>query len=252
MRKTQPRSLHRHSLALALAALLANAAVAAPARDAFDDGPLASLHNGDMIHADPLHADGAPDRLEPGEFQWLPVDTTSTGSPVLVMVSIKDQRAYVYRDGQPIAVTTVSTGRSGHDTPTGVFEILQKKKVHHSNRYKDNRGQPAAMPFMQRLTWYGIALHAGRVMAEPASHGCIRLPPKFAEQLYRITEHGGSVVISEDSSVYSLAQVGVDMQLAESLSRAIAQMRLVGSLVADRDDVRENSAGGEHAAVFNP
>ena len=91
------------------------------------------------------------------------------------MVSIPQQRAYVYRGGTLIGVTTVSTGRPGHDTPTGRFEILEKRREHFSNLYNN-----APMPFMQRLTWDGIALHAGQIPGRPASHGCVRLPLEFA------------------------------------------------------------------------
>jgi hypothetical protein len=92
-------------------------------------------------------------------------------------------------------VSTVSTGKPGHDTPPGVFTILQKQKMHHSTLYDD-----APMPFMQRLTWDGIALHAGRLPGYPASHGCIRLPAAFAETLYDVTAHGGVVVVADDAT----------------------------------------------------
>ncbi|MBC7800325.1 MAG: L,D-transpeptidase, partial [Gemmatimonadaceae bacterium] len=106
------------------------------------------------------------------------------------------QRAYVYRNGVPIGVTTVSTGKVGHKTPTGVFTVLQKRVVHKSNRYSN-----APMPFMQRLTWYGIAMHAGNLPGYPASHGCIRLPLAFAKLLYGITSLGLTVVITNDALV---------------------------------------------------
>jgi hypothetical protein len=101
----------------------------------------------------------------------------------------------VYRGGTRIGVSTISTGRPGHDTPPGVFTILQKQKMHRSTLYDD-----APMPFMQRLTWDGIALHAGRLPGYPASHGCIRLPKAFAEALYGVTDHGGVVVVADDAT----------------------------------------------------
>lgn len=111
---------------------------------------------------------------------------------VTVMVSLADQRAYVYRNGIRIGHTKVSTGKRGHETPTGSFKILQKRKKHKSNLYEDGD-----MPYMQRLTWDGIALHAGRVPNRPASHGCIRMPHSFARKLYSITGIGSRVVIAD-------------------------------------------------------
>ena len=124
--------------------------------------------------------------LKPGEFVWQP-ERAPVGE-VEIVVSIPLQRAFVYRGGELIGVSTVSTGREGHETPVGTFNILQKRQEHYSNLY-DN----APMPFMQRLTWDGVALHGGQVLDGPASHGCIRLPPSFARQLFAATEIGGSV-----------------------------------------------------------
>lgn len=129
-----------------------------------------------------------PLQLLPGEYLWLP--ELAPKGPLLVLVSLPEQRAYVYRNGVRIGVATVSTGKKGHETPTGVFTILQKKREHYSNLYDD-----APMPFMQRLTWDGVALHAGRVPGYPASHGCVRLPEAFSEKLFGVTERGMTVVI---------------------------------------------------------
>ncbi len=126
--------------------------------------------------------------LDPGEFIWHP-QAASSGN-IEIVVSLPLQVAYVYRGGTLIGVSTVSTGKPGNETPTGSFQILQKRKVHHSNLY-DN----APMPFMQRLTWDGIALHAGQIPGHPASHGCVRLPKKFAEHLFGATSLGAAVHI---------------------------------------------------------
>lgn len=163
----------------------------------------------DLADTELMQTGEAADGLKPGDFEWLPAAEVSNGEPVMVVVSLRDQRAYVYRGSERIAVTTVSTGKPGNETPTGVFPILQKKKEHYSNRY-DN----APMPFMQRLTWDGIALHAGRLPGKPASHGCVRLPKEFARQLYDITRHGQTVVVSEDGSVDALARAGLSPSLA--------------------------------------
>lgn len=108
-----------------------------------------------------------------------------------VVVSKNDQSLSLYEDGEVVATSRVSTGKSGHETPSGIFSILDKRKYHESNIYS-----AAPMPFMQRLTWSGIALHEGNVPNYPASHGCIRLPAKFAKSLYGMTSRGVHVIIS--------------------------------------------------------
>jgi lipoprotein-anchoring transpeptidase ErfK/SrfK len=159
-------------------------------------------------------------RLKPGQFEW--IDAAPGAGHVLTVIDLAGQRATVYRGGRPIAVTTVSTGTRSHPTPTGVFPILQKKAVHHSRKY-DN----APMPFMQRLTWDGIALHAGKLPGYPASHGCVRLPKAFAERLFRLTKTGQNVVIAEDGSADALMRAGlpawVALQVGElQTNRALA------------------------------
>ncbi len=128
--------------------------------------------------------------LRPGQFVWQPA--AARDGEVEIVVSLPLQRAYVYRGGTLIGISTVSTGRAGHETPVGSFNILQKRREHYSNLY-DN----APMPFMQRLTWDGIALHAGAIPGEPASHGCIRLPTAFARHLFAATELGAAVHVTD-------------------------------------------------------
>lgn len=139
------------------------------------------------------------DALRPGQFVWEP--QRAHRGPLVIVVSLPEQRLHVYRDGVRIGVSTISSGKTGKETPTGNFEILQKKPMHHSNLY-DN----APMPFMQRLTWDGIALHAGALPGYPASHGCIRLPKQFAKLLFEQTERGGHVVVA-DALSHGLAVV---------------------------------------------
>lgn len=129
--------------------------------------------------------------LKPGDYVWHP--EVSPVGPVVAIVSLPEQRMYIFRNGVRIGQSTVSTGTKGHATPTGMFTILQKKVRHESNIYKGAR-----MPHMQRLTWTGIAMHAGRLPGYPASHGCVRLPVDFAEKLYSITGNGTSVIITDD------------------------------------------------------
>ncbi len=109
---------------------------------------------------------------------------------VLIVVSIPSQRLYVFKDGEEWGSTTVSTGRRGYGTPAGTFTILQKHVKHRSRTYGN-----APMPYMQRLTWSGVALHAGHVTGAPASHGCIRLPMDFARQLYALTNPASTAVV---------------------------------------------------------
>ena len=157
-----------------------------------------------------LVASGAAlaDGLAPGEFQWTP--ELAPSGPMVLVVSLPEQRLHVYRNGVRIGLSTISSGKPGNETPTGVFTILQKKRMHRSNLYNN-----APMPFMQRLTWDGIALHAGRIPGEPASHGCVRLPLEFSEQLFEATERDMTVVIADETSydssvVYPGEQVPVN------------------------------------------
>lgn len=123
----------------------------------------------------------------PGKYLWS--DVAAEGEP-RVVIGLEDQLAYLYRGNTLVAVAAISTGTEKNPTPIGIFEVLQKKKMHHSRKY-DN----APMPFMQRIDRFGIALHAGHNPGHPASHGCIRLPSKFASKLYSITDLGTSVLI---------------------------------------------------------
>lgn len=116
---------------------------------------------------------------------------TSLQNPLLVVVDVRSQRLVAYRDGEPVAASPVSTGKPGYGTPAGVFTILQKKSFHRSNQYSN-----APMPFMQRLTWQGVALHAGALPGYPASHGCIRLPHDFARSLFAETRTGMTVLVT--------------------------------------------------------
>ena len=126
--------------------------------------------------------------LDPGDYVWQP-ERAKSGA-VEIVVSLPQQLAYVYRGGTLIGVSTVSTGKPGKETPTGTFPILQKNRDHRSNIY-DN----APMPYMQRLTWDGIALHGGAIPGRPASNGCVRLPLAFARHLFGVTRLGATVRI---------------------------------------------------------
>ena len=127
-------------------------------------------------------------------FTWQP--ERSRSGPILIIVNIDDQVAFVYRNGIQIGQTPVSTGRPGYPTPTGVFSILGKDATHRSKKYNN-----AAMPYAERLTWSGIFLHAGDLPGYPSSHGCVHLPLSFAKDLFETTHaHDTTVVITQSTS----------------------------------------------------
>ncbi|MEN5362708.1 L,D-transpeptidase family protein [Brevundimonas intermedia] len=157
-----------------------------------------------IMGAEPALAQGRPassavdlaraaERLQPGEWVWAP--EIAPAGPVLIYVNLSDQRATVYRNGVRIGVSTISSGRPGHETPTGVFTILQKDARHHSTTYNN-----APMFYMERLTWDGVALHAGGLPGFPESHGCVHLPLQFARLLYGATDFSVTVVIAGDAA----------------------------------------------------
>ena len=126
--------------------------------------------------------------LKPGEYVWA-VTVPETGDP-RVVVDLVTQMAYVYRGDALIGAASISSAKRGMITPLGRWTVLEKRKFYRSRKY-DN----APMPYMQRLDEYGIAFHGGANPGYPASHGCIRLPMKFAEKLYGVTKLGSPVVI---------------------------------------------------------
>jgi peptidoglycan hydrolase-like protein with peptidoglycan-binding domain len=122
-----------------------------------------------------------------------PIADVNTKEPMILVVSLGAQKVDVYRGTTLITSSRVSTGMPGHATKAGVFSILEKRRYHHSNIYSG-----APMPWMNRITWSGTALHAGVVPAYPASHGCIRLPFSFAPKLFQVTTVGDNVVVARD------------------------------------------------------
>ncbi len=137
---------------------------------------------------------GTPNSMtKPGDYVWDP--GLSPVGEVVIIVSIPEQIVHVYRGGVEIGKATCSTGRKGHATPTGGFVVLQKDLNHVSSIYTGGR-----MPFMERLTWRGVALHAGNLPGYPASHGCIRLPYHFAQLLFGVTHLGVPVIVTDNHS----------------------------------------------------
>jgi hypothetical protein len=177
-----------------------------------------------LVGAGRLRAQGvaAIKAMKPGEFIWRP--ELSPRGPVVIVVSLPHQLVHVYRNGLAIAVSTCSTGAPGHGTPTGVFTILQKREEHYSSTYNN-----APMPNMQRLTWRGVALHAGHLPGYPASKGCIRLPVEFSRLLFSITGLGTSVIIADQTSTHStVVQPGLVLpsNVTEDAKKANAQTQV--------------------------
>jgi lipoprotein-anchoring transpeptidase ErfK/SrfK len=139
----------------------------------------------------------APPRVQrPHRRQAKPVEAaakeaTKPQGPLIIAISISHQSLKVYDANGFYAETPISTGMAGHSTPMGAFSVIQKQKMHRSNIYSG-----APMPFMQRITWSGIAMHAGVLPGYPASHGCIRMPMAFAVKMYGWTRMGARVVVT--------------------------------------------------------
>jgi len=185
-------------------------------------------------------------QLKNGEFVWAP-ELGATG-PVLLVVNLESQRAVLFRDGVPIGATTVSSGAKGHETPTGVFTILQKNKEHYSKTYNN-----APMPNMQRLTWKGIALHAGKLPGYPASHGCIRLPHAFSSLLFGATDLGMTVVITELPTLPNASGAPAIARAAEPsgppLTQAVYQWHPERAAASDGSIISVIVSAADHKAV---
>ena len=158
------------------------------------------LCSGSLLARGPVKTDEVipltgSEMLMPGQFEWQP-DRSSQGD-VSITVNLSLQMMEVYRGGVLIARSSISSGGYGHSTPNGSFNILGKEVMHYSNLYHH-----APMPFMQRLTMEGVALHAGYLPGVPASHGCIRLPDAFARKLFEITSCGNPVTVLGSAKEY--------------------------------------------------
>jgi lipoprotein-anchoring transpeptidase ErfK/SrfK len=141
----------------------------------------------------PVKKKGPVDSLKPGQFVW--EQQESYEGPMKIVAVLDVQRIYVFQNDKLIGFSTISSGKKGKETPTGVFNILQKNVDHKSNLYSN-----APMPYMQRLTWDGIAMHGGHLPGYPASHGCIRLPHAFAKALFGVTQMEQEVIVLKDTS----------------------------------------------------
>ena len=184
------------SAAIAGAALLASCSTA-PRRVAVAPPPRAPLAqelpyrwtqgNAGQAHKDAIAAFGSL-RLKPGQYLWV-AEVPKEGDSKVV-VDLLQQLFYVYRGDRLVGVATISSGKTGKETPLGFWKVMLKKKLGYSRKY-DN----APMPYMQMYDPKGIAFHAGPNPGYPASHGCVRLPKPFAEKLFGLTKVGTEVII---------------------------------------------------------
>jgi L,D-transpeptidase catalytic domain len=163
--------------ALALLASLAVTTTASPAVGAYWYG---GGHKHDTAHK--TNEAKAADRTDVGRIQK---------GPLQIFISINQQKLHLYSDGAHVADTSIATGVPSLPTPLGIFSVIQKQVFHRSNIYND-----APMPYMQRITWSGVAMHEGESIGHRASHGCIRMPHDFAIRLYHLTKLGTRVVIA--------------------------------------------------------
>ena len=173
---------------LTAAGAIVSVSPAAAARYYWSDEP-------GFYHSRPAPAPQRPQSIRPRQAKKkgieAPKDSVKPQGPLIIAISIERQTLKVYDANGFFAETPISTGMKGHPTPMGVFSIIQKHKLHHSNIYSG-----APMPFMQRITWSGIAMHAGALPGYPASHGCIRMPMAFAARMWNWTKMGARVVVT--------------------------------------------------------
>lgn len=178
--------MRKLAIALAASGLFAlQIPTAATASIETEEAKFEAASAADVARMDMMDVFG-PKLLKPGQYLW----TKAAADADRIVVSLSDQLAYVYAGEQLVGVATISSGKPGKDTPTGIFPIKGKAANYFSRKY-DN----APMPHMQRLDDYGIALHGGHIPGHPASHGCVRLPKAFAAKLFRMTEVGTPVLI---------------------------------------------------------
>lgn len=158
------------------------------------------------------------------QYFWDP--KRAPDGPLFLVIDLNAQRVTVYRQGFLIGASTISTGSEGRETPTGMFTILEKQVMHRSSTYDD-----APMPYMQRLTEKGVAIHAGNLPGYAASHGCIRLPPAFAKLLFGATQVGTPVMITDPVQVADQQRKEAEYQQA---TEQFEQERIQRQLEANR------------------
>lgn len=171
------------------------------------------------------------------------------GEPMLAIVSIKTQQVIVYDADGWIMSAPVSTGTTGRETPAGVFAVVQKNAEHRSNLYDD-----ASMPHMQRLTWNGIALHGGPLPGYAASHGCVRMPFSFAENLFGKTRIGMRVIVSPGEAIpvaisHAALPVSDPAAIAAAPERAEAAARESAGAANLADDAKKSASAAAREAA---
>jgi len=150
--------------------------------------------------------------IDYGKFEWLAGDDGAGAAVNRIIISLAEQRLYVFHDHQLLAWSNVSTGRSGYETPTGDFNVSEKDVDHHSSLYDD-----ASMPFFMRLTDGGVGMHAGWLPGYPASHGCVRLPFGMARELYDRVDAGTPVqIISSPVDLAAQEKTSAPVKLAQN------------------------------------
>lgn len=171
---------------------------------------------------------------------------SSRQTPLFAVVALKEQRVTIYGARGKFLEAPVSTGISGRETPAGIFSIVQKEEYHRSNLYDD-----ASMPFMERITWSGIALHAGVLPGYPASHGCVRMPENFAEKLYGLTEVGMRVmIVREDIAAAEVPQPQMfSAAAAPAGPDAMSRLRAAARAAASDRDIAKMQERDARAAV---
>lgn len=177
-------------VALALAGSAAPAAAQGFWPEDQDTGYYGSYRMPDIMAPEPARRPAAAKRRKAVPVE-MPKDARKPRGPLVIAISLDRQSLKLYDADGFYAEAPVSTGMRGHTTPMGVFSVIQKNKYHRSNIYSN-----APMPYMQRLTWSGIALHAGVLPGYPASHGCIRMPMNFAVKLWSWTRMGARVIVA--------------------------------------------------------
>ena len=174
--------------------------------------------------AQPINPGGVPiaekaAQLQSGQYVWDP--NGASDGPLFLVIDLGEQRAMLYRNDVLIAASSVSTGSEGRETPMGMFTILEKEVFHRSRTYDD-----APMPYMQRLTWKGVSMHAGNLPGYPASHGCIRLPAGFAKLLFGVTELGTPVLITDKAKLAEQERIVAEYrQATEEVARMTAEQQ---------------------------
>jgi lipoprotein-anchoring transpeptidase ErfK/SrfK len=197
-RRAYQRRVGRSRIAASSAGLVAAAAAAvlltagAAHAQYFDPffGPRYSVRSRTMAPVGPNYFKPKRKRVEAAKKE---PSVKPPPGPLLIAISLHSQRLTLYSNGAPIAHAPVSTGTPGHPTPIGIFSVIGKERFHRSNLYSN-----APMPWMQRITWSGVAMHQGVLPGYPASHGCIRLPGSFAQYLFATTRMGARVIITRD------------------------------------------------------